>query len=69
MDTREAGVLLVAVLCLGEVVEIYLRAPCRAEVEKRVVIVGIMVFCGVEVESEKVLKFFLLEDIVLDDVD
>lgn len=42
--------LLVAVFCLGEVVEIYLRAPCRAEVEKRVVIVDIMVFCGVGVD-------------------
>jgi hypothetical protein len=54
---REAGALLAATFCLGEVVEIYLRAPCRAEVEKRVVMVDIMVVCGVEIESDKVLKF------------
>ena len=65
---REAGALLVATFCLGEVVEIYLRAPCSAEVEKRVVIVGIMVFCGVEVESDKV-EVCLSKKMTLDVVD
>jgi len=60
---REVGALLVATFCLGEVVEMYLRAPCRAEVEKRVVMVDIMVVCGVEVESDKVSKFvFVVKD-------
>jgi hypothetical protein len=40
------------VFCLGDVVEMYLRAPWRAEVEKRLVIVGNMVFCGGEISED-----------------
>lgn len=37
---------------LGDVVEMYLRAPCTAEVEKRVVMVDNMLFGGVDVNED-----------------